>query len=71
MNDDPRIIINTEFNEDGNLISMALLDFTMSQWLKVGAGVFDMPTIKLTPDQAQDLIEELQHYIKAATGGDA
>jgi hypothetical protein len=66
-----RIVMNTEFSENGNTINVAILDFTIEQWMHIGTGVFDIPTIKLTPDEAQDLILDLQHYLKAATGGDA
>jgi hypothetical protein len=67
-----RIVINTEFHEDGcNTVNMALLDFEMHQWVRKGLGIFEIPTIKLSPIEAQQLIDELDHYIKAATGGDA
>jgi hypothetical protein len=75
MSDTPkvpeRIVLNTEFTESGNTINMALIDFRVEQWMHIGTGVFDVPTIKLTPSEAQDLILDLQHYLKAATGGDA
>jgi hypothetical protein len=66
-----RIILNTEFTEDGNTVNMAVLDYKMEGWIKVGHGLVEMPTIKLTPNEVIDLIVELQHYHRAATGGDA
>jgi len=69
--DNPIYFINTEFNEDGNRIILALLQYKVSQAIKLGEGVLDVPSISLTPDEARDLIEELSHYVKAAVGGDA
>jgi chloramphenicol 3-O-phosphotransferase len=75
MSDNPkvpeRIVINAEFSEGGSTINMAIVDFKMEQWLHIGTGLFSIPTIKLTPDEALDLIDDLQHYLKAVTGGDA
>lgn len=61
--------INTEFNEHGNAVHLALLTPTMIPWVHVGRNQVLAPTIKLTAAQARELAAELVHYADVAEQG--
>jgi hypothetical protein len=59
---DPKYVLNSAVEDGVSSVILALVDPEIHDWIKVGEGKREIPTIKLTPQEAMELAAELIHY---------
>jgi hypothetical protein len=67
---DPKVIINTKWEDGASTVTLALRAYTMIEWLNLPDRKKEMvPTLELSPTEAREFARELIHYANVADSG--